>query len=588
MNKYKLNFLDPSLEKVYQKYNKPYMITKFYDYFKLQLFFMFVMCTLGLIKENFSLQRILALIGFCIFVVMFFITKRYLNKIIFETIIIIFCSGIGIIFVELMEITDDKGNVDISAIMLGLAFQFYLNIILLTRVSWIYSGALYFVNVAYLLGRLAFWQSKFKEEIMIGTTMLVINFIIISYRHEKTYRLYFKKLQESNDNLQKFKEIMQGILPNPIFILNYDENYLEFCNNSADKLLRKTNFSLNKEYLGEKKMFLSQRNLEESNKISLKKLENVMDSFTVLKEGLHSFHEKKPLMSELMKKFVFAKKQGDDFLENTVIYNEKFQTIHITNGQEDSDQITLLEEQNNQILFSKIKYYEVKLCNINWENKSCLLMIFTDQTKAKRLIELMNLDRYKNQMLATVSHDLRTPLNGVIGMMSSVLPILHDKESKKNLTIGIRSAYLLNYLINDILDFSQITYKKLRLNIERINIVDLVSEIFSLMKLQAKKKNLSFKREIYLNDLEVVYSDSARIKQILLNLLGNAIKFTKEGSIILKVESIDNEDSKTLLFYVIDTGIKPEDKDKLFGLFGAILMDCNMPILDGFKARTNQ
>ena len=154
-------------------------------------------------------------------------------------------------------------------------------------------------------------------------------------------------------------------------------------------------------------------------------------------------------------------------------------------------------------------------------------------------MELITLDRYKNEMLASVSHDLRTPLNGVVGMMWSALPFLRGKEGKKNLMIGIRSANLLNFLINDILDFSLMSHNKLRLNFERVDLFELVNEIISLIKTQAKKKLISVKKEFSGNGSNVLNSDSTRIKQILLNLLGNALKFTNQGGLItVKIESI--------------------------------------------------
>ena len=156
-------------------------------------------------------------------------------------------------------------------------------------------------------------------------------------------------------------------------------------------------------------------------------------------------------------------------------------------------------------------------------------------------------------MLASISHDLRTPLHGVVGMMNSVQPFIMEKEAKKNLRIGMRCANLLNFLICDILDFSQMEFKKLKLNFENFNLAEMANEILHLVKIQAKKKQLTLKTVLDLSNYDhYICSDPTRIKQILLNLLNNAIKFTNEGCITLKIESLQDDNLK---FSVIDTGI---------------------------------
>ena len=139
---------------------------------------------------------------------------------------------------------------------------------------------------------------------------------------------------------------------------------------------------------------------------------------------------------------------------------------------------------------------------------------------------------YKDKLLATVSHDLRTPLNGMIGMLEIASESLNDRPSEKKLLLtSMKSANLLLYMINDILDFSQISSGKLRLNFERLNILDLVKDISKLIKFQAKRKALEFKivNKIPSGMSLVCNADGNRVKQVLLNLLGNALKFTTKG-----------------------------------------------------------
>ncbi len=134
-----------------------------------------------------------------------------------------------------------------------------------------------------------------------------------------------------------------------------------------------------------------------------------------------------------------------------------------------------------------------------------------------------------------MSHDLRTPLNGVIGMLEIATENLADRPAdRKLLQTSMKSANLLLYMINDILDFSQISSGKLRFNFERINILDLVKEISKLIKFQAKRKSLEFKiiNKIPNGISLVCNTDGNRVKQVLLNLLGNALKFTSKGIVL--------------------------------------------------------
>ena len=141
----------------------------------------------------------------------------------------------------------------------------------------------------------------------------------------------------------------------------------------------------------------------------------------------------------------------------------------------------------------KMKYYELKVAIIHWNNEVCLLLVLSDITKSKKIIELKNLDKHKNQLLASISHDLRTPLNGVIGMINATLKELKETKVTDFLKIALNSANLLDFLIKDILDFSQTTYKQLRLNIEEFQIRAVIQDVFSLMRFQAYQNQFWWK-----------------------------------------------------------------------------------------------
>jgi len=199
-----------------------------------------------------------------------------------------------------------------------------------------------------------------------------------------------------------------------------------------------------------------------------------------------------------------------------------------------------------------------------------IILILRNTTDQARLITLENNSQYKDKLLASVSHELRTPLNGNLSLIEASLgheAIPHDvKESY--LIPAYRSGKLLLHLINDILDYSQIAAKKLRLNFEKFDIKNTIKGCYQLLELQAKRKNIDFNL-IFEEDQEEISdftTDHDRLRQIILNLLSNALKFTFKGGITLRVKTLSK---KCLGIKVQDTGIgiKPEHLKNLFREF---------------------
>lgn len=176
----------------------------------------------------------------------------------------------------------------------------------------------------------------------------------------------------------------------------------------------------------------------------------------------------------------------------------------------------------------------------------------------------------KSRFLANISHELRTPMNGILGMTELTLETNLSSEQRGLLDTARNSALSLLQLINDVLDFSEIEAHRVTLSHDLFDIRRLVSETISAFHPQTRAKDLALNDEIALRVPNQVCGDSARLRQVLVNLLSNAVKFTHAGGISLRV-SVDSIDSKEILlhFAVKDSGIgvAQDKRDLIFHAF---------------------
>ena len=181
----------------------------------------------------------------------------------------------------------------------------------------------------------------------------------------------------------------------------------------------------------------------------------------------------------------------------------------------------------------------------------------------------------KSYFLSTMSHDIRTPMNAILGLNEMVLRDSHD-DKIISYSESIRTAgNTLLGLINDILDFSKIEAGRMDIINVDYSFVSMLNDLVNMVQKKAEDKGLSFNLDIDREIPTVLHGDEIRIKQVITNILSNAVKYTKEGSITFHAgfEKLpDGSDSIMLKISVADTGIgiKPEDMDKLFKAFERI------------------
>ena len=194
------------------------------------------------------------------------------------------------------------------------------------------------------------------------------------------------------------------------------------------------------------------------------------------------------------------------------------------------------------------------------------------QEQIETAAQLRELDKLKSQFLANMSHELRTPLNSIIGfsrvIMKGIDGPVTDLQTQDLSAIYNAGQHLLK-MINDILDISKVDAGKMEMAFEDINIVDIITSVMSTARGLVKDKSIELVTAIE-DDLPIVYADPTRIRQILLNLLSNAAKFTDEGRISITArKQLSSTGQPEIYLSVSDTGIgiAPEDQEKLFEPF---------------------
>lgn len=204
-------------------------------------------------------------------------------------------------------------------------------------------------------------------------------------------------------------------------------------------------------------------------------------------------------------------------------------------------------------------------------------VLFNDMTDTFEMMDRIRLSQskaeeaaeQKTKFLTNLSHEIRTPMNAIVGLSEL---IIEESRGRKvyDMAVTIKKASIsLLDLVNNILDFSKLESHKMELLEEDYSLSELVTDITDLLRIPASQNGLTIKTDLDTSLPSMVRGDAGKIRQVIINLINNGIKFTKEGYVRLDISGIRRGDKVMLTFMVIDTGmgIKPEDLDRIFGDF---------------------
>ena len=253
----------------------------------------------------------------------------------------------------------------------------------------------------------------------------------------------------------------------------------------------------------------------------------------------------------------FTNKLAKNYLEN---HHHQLMSAINSSIQSDTDKQMELELIKN----NKTTFIQIRTRAIEWNQKKASVATLHDISINKETEHELNLakesaecaNRSKSVFLANMSHEIRTPMNGVIGMINLLTDTRLTKAQKEYAGVINRSANSLLTIINDILDYSKIESSELDLEEVPFSIKNTIQDVMDLLSIKAKEKKLNFTSRIDPEVPSLAKGDPLRIRQILINLADNALKFTSKGEVAIRVSLIEtgNQEFK-IKFAVKDTGI---------------------------------
>ncbi|EAS07035.2 response regulator receiver domain protein (macronuclear) [Tetrahymena thermophila SB210] len=263
-------------------------------------------------------------------------------------------------------------------------------------------------------------------------------------------------------------------------------------------------------------------------------------------------------------KTIKLNKEKSEHLDKLVEQNQQFlsfqakEIVHFQSCKYQKEQ-DLVGDKNKIQKLDNQKYYDIKLLDCQWDHQDSVMVVMNDISPQVIFQRQQEVNEYKEKIISSFTHNLKTPLNGIFTFLQTALQRAEDQEDIKSM---IKLSYLLGkqqmLMINDIIDYSQMIKGELSLDMKQDKVQNLINEVVEIFQNQIEmKKNIKFLIVNELNENEIMCTDLQRLQQVIVNVLQNAIKFTFEGEIVFKIEK---SESNILSFQISDTGLGIENQ----------------------------
>jgi len=588
-SKFDLNFHDPHEEKEYLKFKTP-LLREYLNYLFCFTALLFLPLTYRYHQRNLHPQFEIGLSFLALTVIIFFNQQKLRNYL--ESISLVYIFLILSMFLINIKIVLHKTQ-PYEAFYIGYTFALVHK--MLNSYIMKYKIATSFSFTFLVIKSFVIGIPDFAQGFLVLFLEIFPN--ILSFKIEKADRLLFDNLHKSKYELLKFKDFLTKNLPSQMAIFAKDYSCSYFVNDSFQKTFQCSTLHRAKSAL---------------DNLILQKEDIVKDSETFDEVGyiLNEYENRTLTLNDFMKNFTKKRDQFQnlpeisfqvfsqnlpDILpfeqqrlptnENLLRLKKRFSSLK----PEDTQARSPLKRQSHLIKIEEVDeedqtpkqrtrrtsvqkfYFKVRLFPLLWDNDDAIGIVIDDITHEKTITELKIIDKNKDLVIAMISHELRTPLNGMLGIIDIIKQRLKQDEISGYLDACKNNSLLLLNLVNSILDFSQIKNDKLKLVYTRVYIAGLLAEIRTLFDHFCRMKNLSLTFKIGKGVPASITTDRTRLSQVLINLVGNAFKFTFKGGICITVD-LEDANPRQIRFSVQDTGIgiKEEDKGKFFRLFGRL------------------
>ena len=535
---FSLQFYDDEYEQRYQAYSTQFTMQNFTYFFVYSMLAILIALIKNIVAYR-SIDHLYSLIRYLSIIVYYLFFRKYgaTNKFLLDLGFIFLIVSLYLIHLLYFFPYIFESFPGVNSYFLGSAIESLRIFLFTSKANWrlvvVGNMIMNFFNAYECL----LIPKTMKENIFsfLFPFLMINTFPVFSYFYERNQRQIFYESMLYQKTLESYEYLIKYAFPNQIVIINEDKTDLLFCNEAT------------------KKFFNTKDDFEIFNEIKSIQLQRNNPNSSNPEGSINELGQNKDLFSSI--------KTYEEINSNDLKFIGYEGYLYRSNP----------EKKKYHDIYSEISF-DIKLGKINWKNHSAYLLILTDISPLKLVQKLKEIDNYKDLLLATVSHDLRTPLNCMMGMLDLIFERIFDKKTRKYIKMALRSANLLLFMINDILDYSQITNKKFSLNNKLQELSEIINEVIDLIKFQCKKKKILFVLDV-VKDLSKakIIVDQLRLKQILLNLLGNALKFTNSGYVKLKISIFIHTNYKKYLNFVVEdtgVGIKKVNIPKLFHLFG--------------------